>query len=385
MKDNLKKKLQGRDMDRHLLHTLHRVLTEESQIEGDSVWLPVEQLRIRPQIDSIKQAGNGMSFVVLDLYLDHPDFEDTFYECVAAAGEGTNDACEQALKGFLLAAMCGVRHFIHHEAEYTLDTDFLGERKHWEVSQSCMAIMGNPEENIAQENWWEVLRDALAAHLGNQKVYTVKVYAAKSWDGSVTGECRVNDISIPALGNLVGKVVEQWQPQSALYSQKQFFFLRQTGEFTPYPYTAKQVRAFTRTAVALYDTCLKNEEAERYQALLQEQIGDQNLAVELNHLLPELFATQHLDWSLPDELLICWPDGRQEKIYATQLASRCWIEGEVYRIMREGAISNDAYGNYVAGSALYNVSRKAEKDSADLRNIQVLELQIQVPQGYQVR
>lgn len=366
MKDNLKNKLQQQYSQHLLLKLLSGALTEENNLQKGTVHLPEYDLSIRPELNEVKHS-NGVFLAVVYYHAHCPEFEEPFFECVMAAGSTLNEALEQAVSGFIFSAMCGIRHFLRREAEYELETTFGGRTLKWEVCKSCLALMGD-EQGISQDGYWEIIREGLAGRMGNHRVNYIKVYAAKLADGTVTGECRINDIDSPELGALVAQKAAEWPLQEILHSQKQFFWLRQMEEtYEPYPHTREQVREFTRQAVELFASC-DNERYEHFTELLTEQIGDKYLAQELYRFLPELCAEHYFEQKgvTPAERLILSIGGKQEAVYKSNLTPYYWIRQRLLDGIYNGEISKETYRYYIGSSATYSSACKALEQNEDL-------------------
>ncbi len=387
-KDWLKKKLKQEDSQQTLTRILHNVLTEQNRIEGDSVYLPEQQLRICPKLDESKE-GNGMVSAVIYFHVDCPEFEQPFFECVASLGKSLPEALEEAVKGFMLSAMCGIRHFLKREASYSLDREFDDRQQHWQVAKSCMALMGN-EPNIEQDGWWETIAPGLQHRLGNHKCVFIKVYACKYANGEVIGECRINDVPSQELGRAVAAKAKKWTLEGSFHSQKQFFWLwQEEASYQPYGYTQQQIKTFVKEALKLFpdhEDKSNPDWYDQYEDNLTKVIGDRNMAVQLHLYLPEMACERAYPIQPSEQFtFVRDSDGLTMEVYKSDLTNYEWIRQAFYQELDNGNVPKGVYVTMVACSAMFGVLcqvwEKKGKDT-DLSQIQMSKEIMNVPEDF---
>ncbi|MBU5442534.1 DUF6348 family protein [Paenibacillus sp. MSJ-34] len=344
-----------------LLHRGMRGIFEaEEMVEGDRLYIPEWELTIRPHVARWSEQS-----VMLQFQLRSPRWDRDIFETAAGIGGNLKSALGMAVGGFAFSLMQGIASMEKNRDPEDLRTEYGDTAHHWQVYRSNIVGLGESTTEMQETPYWEALKDGIAKRIGNQKLCYVKIYGAKNGD-DITGECRINDIPSPELGQIVGELVSKWQVQE-FASQKQFILLRQSEEtYTPYPYQAEDIAAATRTAVRMFMECDTQEKYEEFPVRLAEQLQDASLGQELYSFLPEICAEHAFDKLTYQEEMLLHKGETAFPVYRTQLASYYMIYDALFEGFRTDQFDDEAYKQYVGVSSIYSVICNAREQGADL-------------------
>lgn len=214
-----------------LLHRRMRGIFEaEEVLEGDHIYIPEWKLTIRPHVAQWSEQS-----VMLQFHLSSPKWDRDIYETSAGIGSGAHNALGMAIGGFAFTLMQGIASMEKDRNPDELHTTYGDTAHRWKVYKSDIIGVGESSADMRNTPYWETLKDGIAKRVGNQKLCYIKIYGAKNGD-TITGECRINNIPSPELGQIVAEMAGKWQVEG-FASQKQFIFLLQSEEtYSPYPY-----------------------------------------------------------------------------------------------------------------------------------------------------
>ena len=370
--------------------SLHGGLETEDSVEGDHLWCPAWQMILTPEIEQLTEQS-----AVLHFHLSAPQWGQELFECSVGMGGEPKQALGMAVGSFLFSLMRGIASMENGEDPYIrLETSFAGRPHRWRVYFSHIVGMGNSPEVDGPHIYWDALQQELVKRLGNQKLCYVKVYAAKSY-GSVTGECRINDIKSEELSALVAEMAEKWDVDG-FASHKMFFFIRQEEEtIVPYPYWGNKGRAALKSkvkrAAELFHACENQEQYEALPGRLEQELGDATLAAECYSFLPEICAENAFDQiTYPETAEIQVGNGPSVTIWKNQLADYWPLHAALFELFEEGAFgdsANQIYQEYIGVSATYSVIQKMmdrEKDSK-LEDVKMITVRYQEDACFEIR
>ncbi|MGG3837687.1 DUF6348 family protein [Paenibacillus thiaminolyticus] len=364
-----------------LLHRGMRGLFEAEEIvEGDHIVIPAWQLTIRPHVARWSEQS-----VMLQFQLSSPKWDRDIFETAAGMGSSLKDALGMAIGSFALSLMEGIASMEQDREPDRLGSEYGDTEHHWKVYKSNIVGLGESSDDMRATPYWEALKEEIAKRVGNQKLCYIKIYGAKHGD-DITGECRINNIPSPELGQIVADIVSQWQVEG-FASQKQFILLRQSEEtYTPYPYQAEEIAAATHTAVQLFMECDTQEKYEEFPERLAERLQDASLAEELYSFLPEICAEHAFDSLTYNEECLLFRGEESFPVYRTQFASYYLIYDALFEGFRADQFDDEVYRQYVGTSSIYSVICKAKEEGADLlEHGGVLTLSFGMSDRYQFR
>lgn len=318
------------------------------------------RVTIRAELQRLDEKG-----AVIYYYLDSPDWDRRIFECSVGAGSSMRRSFSLAQSGFMYGMLNGVRTMTAARPFERIETQFAGERHGWSAYRSNLVGMGDTPQESEFELFWNLLRDDIIARLGNQKMCYIKIYGAKGRK-NITGECRINDVAIPALGEKVANVVKGWRTRE-FGAQKQFIYLVQDEQtYTPYPYDEKQIAERTGQAIRLFGACVDKDMFEEYFDLLCRKLGDHSLAEEFGAFLPEMCAENafsSIDFG--ETFNICQSNG-DTSYYKSQLASYYPMQKALEEELGCDYFTDELFQAFVSVSSTYNVINNARLQGADL-------------------
>lgn len=347
--------------ERELLEELGDTLEDtDTYYRGDTLEIPAWDVSVQLEIEQLTDQS-----AVLNYYLDSPGWDRRLFECCAGIGKDQQQAIGMAQGSFLFGMLDGVRAMAQEGRTSQLESDFAGIHHQWDVYQSNLVGMGEMPKDTSATDIWELIREGVRKRIGGQKICYVKVYCAKN-GGDITGECRINDVPILELSDVMSDYARKWKTKS-FGSQKQFFFLLQREEtYVPYPYAEEDIADAVHTALKLYGknfTC--GEDNQQYLALLEEEVKDASLAEELCNFLPEMCAENAFPAVQSGEMVGIFQGKDQASVYKTQLASYYFIYNALMEELRHD-FPNELFGFLVSASSMYNAVRGASEKGADL-------------------
>lgn len=368
------------DKDALLLEEMSMYLKIEHSVMDGCVFFPQWQLVLQPQIAELNDHS-----AILYFYLQCPQWDRTLFECAAGMGNSSPKAMNMAIRSFLYGIMDGIFHLLDNDWFDELESSFAEKTHRWRVASSKLVAIGAPVHEESPCDYWSLIKDEVAKRIGNQKLCYIKIYGANHIDGSI-GECRINDIEIPALSRIIAEEVDKWEEEE-FTSHKQFFFLLQDEDtYEPYPYRMEQIEEMVQKAVAIFQQQLPGEPLEQLVEQITREIGDSNLAEELYCFLPELCAAHEFDQIDYGETLLLLRGETPMTVYKTQLASYYAIEQALFRGFEQSWWPQDVYSAYISVSAIYSAVQKAKEDGADLeKNAGKMTLSCQMSKDYQMR
>lgn len=224
--------------------------------------------------------------------------------------------------------------------------------------------------------------------------YYVKVYAAKSY-GSVTGECRIDDIKSEELSAAVAQMVERWDVEQ-FASHKQFFFIRQEEDtIRPYPYWGAEgwtkLKQAVKTAAEMFHACKTQEEYEDLPQRLEQVLGDSTLAAECYSFLPEICAENAFDQvTYPETVEIRAGDAPSMTVWKNQLSDYWPLHQVLFELFENGDFgecANDIYKEYISVSSTYSVIQKIldSEKSSKLEDARMVAIHYQENEDFEIR
>lgn len=341
-----------------LLHQLHGCFETEDIIDGDRLVLPEWRISVLPMVSEI-----GENLVHTYYYITSPDWDTTLFECSSAMGSDMRQAMGMAQGGFIFGIINAIGNMVRDENAREFETEFAGNMHRWKVYLGNIVGMGNIPQEAEPDVYWEALKEGITKRIGNQKLCYVKIYGANIGNGSYTGECRINDVKIDELSEIVEEMVKAWGT-TEFGSHKQFFMIRQDEKTTlDYPFTADEIADKTEIAMKLFEDCETEEEYEVFEQTLEQAVGDRDLAWELYSFIPEMCAQNAFDKIKYPETVLINIGGESVEYYKTQLASYYAILNGVFRTLNRGVLkdADKVYREYISVSSVWSVICSAKE------------------------
>lgn len=358
----------------------------EYRVEENTFFLPYYNIRIRPEVESIRPQG-----AVLNFWMEAPQWDKQFFECSTAMGSTPSQALELSVRSFACSFLDGLFRMEDREPPQEVESSLDGKPHRWELYCSNMIGMGQQLPPKGQV-WWDALEDDIKLRLGNQQICYIKIYGAKV-GGEITGECRIDDIKSEELSAKVAELVEKW-PETSFTSQKQFFFLRQREEtLLPYRYAGPEGRKRLCQGVIrgaqLFHACRSEEDYDSFTQRLAGEIGDKTLAAECLTFLPELCARNAFPQLRVAETVEICRDGQEGvTVYKSQLAEYYALWTVFFAALQDGALGIDpdeVYREFVGYSSTYQALREIQRQGLQPEGCQLTTLLCQVDADFELR
>ncbi|MBR1702605.1 MAG: hypothetical protein IJ716_11690 [Lachnospiraceae bacterium] len=358
---------------------------------GDYLWLPELQMTIRPMVQQMQYGFINLGF---DMYCGK--WDKYLYESSTGMGQDMHTSVGMAISSFAFAFMQGLKRMVEQDEPRKVESEFLGARHKWDVYLSDVVGTGNYHDEEIAHNvavYWDLLREDIIKRLGNQRMVYVKIYGAKLPD-QVVGECRIDDVAIPELGEKVAGIVAKWQTNE-FASHKQFFFIEQDAETVlPQMYDGQEGRARLKALLVEYLKLLhavdSQEAYDRLERDAEQKLGDKVLAAECFSFLPEICAEHAFvdEVAINDEIELEMADGTSVVLYKSQLADYYLLGQLLFEIFSDGTFgekANQLYGGLVSCSSIYNVMEQVKEKGGETGNVRLTKLIFNVGDGFQLR
>ncbi len=365
-----------------LNYSLHGCFEAEDMVEEDHIEIPSWNMSIYPEIYELKEQS-----VILSFSVTCPDWDREIVEHCAAPGKTPAEAMGMACGNFLFGVMSGITACKKGTKPIAVTSTFAGDEHRWNVHRSNILALGNGPKLKDFDYYWNELKEELPKRIGNQKICYVKVYVAKHQD-QVSAECRINDVPVDSLTNIVRKMAEKWG-KVEFASHKQFFFFVQEKETTKsYPFSQEQLEEFTQGAMRLFHQVRTQEEYQKLPYRIERMTGDVSLATELFLFLPEICAQQGFSKMVYPEILIFLYGEEEKRVYQTQLASYHTIRQAALWCLRNhifGEETDTVFHELVSVSSVFRTLQRSKDQGKMLPEGTVITPAFRVDEHYKLR
>ena len=364
----------------YALVMLQDALEEKSSIEGKSLYLPNEKLRLSISFESLDE-HEGRYISNMAIHGEHALFTDTFYEMASCMGNSIEEAIQGSLKSFLYSAMDGLRNCFKKKYIDEFTSTLQGKNHLWHLSDSGKTLYSSKKEKRVNQDYslWNVINKEINKYLGSQKCYWIKAYIGVLNHKNIS-EVRINDTRIEELSNLLQKYASTLDIDSEFYSEKQFFFLTQDNStYVPYPHTQYEIQRKTVETMKLLEKVIEKQSWEHYYEELEALCGnDMQLAVMLDCFPREMAAIyayqNHIRFG--NEIFM-FRNGKVEEIYyTTQFTAYGWIYKALIGCFRNQEVNRDVFSLLVNNSAIYKLieqSKEKEKGIQFVRGFGIVD------------
>lgn len=349
----------------------------QSELQGDQLYVPALQMTIRPFVQKLEGNYVNLGF---DMYSEK--WDKFLFESSTGTGKDTRSAVGQAVASFAFAFMAGMQRMFEQYQSRTAESTFAGNTHKWNVYLSDVIAIGSKtktQEANKVAAYWELLHEDILQRLGNQRLVYVKLFAAKL-PGQIVGECRIDDVPIPELGEKIARIAEKWEV-SGWASEKQFFFIEQSPEtLLSYPYSGKAGREKMKSQVIeylrLFQAVDSQEDYDRLPEDAKRLLEDEVLAIECFSFLPEILAERIFakNVTMKDAIEISREDGTVISAYKSQLSDYAALDRITFEIIQEAAFGEETRPlllKLASYSALSGIVEQAREYKGDLSNLSV--------------
>ncbi len=370
------------EASKFLLQSINDCFNEKTTISDDSIIFPKWNISITPKVENLKE---NMATTIYRISL--PEYDTDIYECSAAVGKDQKTAIGMAQGGFMFGVMDAVFNMLKNNSPKRLTTEFAGNKHNWNVYFSNVVSMGQNVDKTEFDFYWNLLKEHISKRIGNQKLCYIKVYTSNLGNGEVNCECRINDIPINEISDILAEIAKKWNV-SAFASQKQFFIIKQDSETViESPFKVRDIRNATVEAMKLFEACKTDDDYDTFDIRLEKMLGDLSLASELYAFIPEICAENAFPEVKTSEQVDIYFEGRHNNCYKTQLASYYTIFTTVFEVFESGILNNvnEVYKNYISLSSLISALNSALKNGSRLEDLSAPAVAYTMKDGYVLR
>ena len=360
----------------------------ESETQDDCIYIPELEMNIKPIVFEASERLVSLGF---NMYSDV--LRSQFFECSVGLGENCESAYGMAIGTFAFSFMQGLKNLSDNNVKYKAVSEFAGHPHSWNVFASNIVGKGQSGESHAPSDYWELLNEDIIKRLGNQKVTYVKVFCANH-ESNVIGECRINDIPVPELGEKVASIGKNWS-NAGYKSEKQFFFIVQDDStIVDYPYASLDGREKLRSAVAEYLKVFSNIRSQKEYENIVDTVtaitGDKTLASECYSFITEICAERYFEGTFicGDSFNLFYPDNTSVTSYKSQLSDYIPIKEAVFNTFSSNVLGENTdrvFGQLVEMSSIYNAYQQARQSNPDPKGLRVDCMIHNVPADFEIR
>lgn len=345
-----------------LLSNLCGSFPVESVFEDGIIRLPEWNISIQADVSEMNK-----SVITTTYYISSPYWDETMYECSSGMGENHYNALGMSQGSFLFGIMDTVMKMMNNENPLDFQSEFAGNKHSWSAYVGNIVGMGDTPKDSDPNVYWNALKDHIAKRIGNQKICYIKIYGANIGNGEVIGECRINNVKSDELSDIVAEIVKTWDT-SQFGSHKQFIILKQSEEtYIPQPFTKEDIVKATESAMILFEK-IENDEYEHFPQMLEDLVGDKNLAWELYSFIPEICAMHAFNKIKYPETILMNYNNENHEYYTTQLFSYYAIFNGVFSAFNNGVLkdTDKTYMEYISVSSVFSAICSAKEQGYDL-------------------
>ena len=350
-------------------------------VSGDRVILSKLNVAVKPEIYQLKE-----QMATIGYHIYSPEWKNEIFEISSALGQDKKTAVGMAQGDFMFGIMETVQAMMNDVNSRDFDSDFNGLHK-WKLYLGNIVAMGKEVPVNDVEIYWNMLKDEFAKRLGNQDICYIKIYAANSGDGFVTGECRINNNKIESLSEIIEDMAKQWKNKK-FASHKQSFILKQDKEtLKDYPYTNADIYDAVEKSLILYEKVLNDGKEDLYLQVLNEFLGDKSLALDIYNFIPEIcaeFAIEDVRFSEKVQINF---RGSARTFYKSQLATYYPVMNGLARVLDGNTLKNTqrVFENLLYSSASFNAVNNALNDGIKQENLILTDTLFNVTDDYILR
>lgn len=353
-------------------------VVEGSTIQEDKLYIADMDLSIETHVPYVNGAVAQLVFI-----LKHKMFEEEIVEAVAGAGHTFDEAIYQGVEAFVNSVLVTVRKVLNGESDRVFEVKLPNRTNTFKAYIGDKTIQGTKAsgDNI---DYWALLGEDILRCIGNKKIYTIKVYAAKTAKG-INCECSVNGIVYSNITKALGNVANRWEIEGAIYSEKQVFILvQEETTYVPFKISRKEVESQTLNALLLYRECESQETYEKLYEEISKACGDVTLATELYNFIPEIFTEIIFsDAYYSDEMMLVRGEERIH-LYRRQLTTYDWIYSVVERTIRAGYFEKKQVDQIIKWSTSFNSIREAVGKGSKVKDLSMMGIGVVVPLEYEI-
>lgn len=322
----------------------------------------------------------------MSLHCSHESFTDDIEEFLISTGPDRDKQLEGLAAQITGLVLEPVLHGLSRRSGTSEEVMVMDEPHRFYVCESDTVCRFKSREEfqsqVPDKSLWLRFKDQILPFIGKKRNYWIKLYQSHFGD-SVFCEVRINNRVVHELTEILEQDVRQYEVTD--WEQKETCFLIQDPETSiEYPYTARQVRRYSRQAIELFASEIGYDDI---YSVLAEVTGDDSLSADLFHLIPEIFC------------FLCFPDAdrihkefllrregekKSSMVYATQLSAYGWCEEAIEKYLSEERPEREIIGKIINYSSTAKALSPIIQKGGSVKGLKHA-LLLPVPEDYVLR
>ncbi len=359
-----------------------------AETRGEIIYIPELEMSIKPLVLDVKERIVCLGF---DMYIDAMKMH--FTENSTGLGQDCETAYALALGTFAFSFMRGLKAVADNYVKCRITSEFAGHSHSWSVYSSDAVRTGYKGGARQASYYWELINEDIIKRLGNQKAVCVKIFNS-AIGSKVIGECRINDILVPELGDKIAEITKKWEADGYVTEKQYFFIVQDDDTITNYPYEGEEGKEKLRSNVAEF---LKNfnkvssrEDFDNIIEATSAVTGDKLFAEECLYFIPQICGEKFFDGAFiySDELKFVYPDNTAITSYKCQISDYIPVADAVYDLLNSKILGEDTdrvYNCLAAVSSLFDAYEQVKEKVEVPKDLKVNYIHFNVPEDFEVR
>lgn len=386
-----------------LYNLLHKNLSEDDIITDKTLYVPEWMLIIKPVVTSFSNDKIDIEWIITCPLFDYGIKEESF-----GAGDNLKEAVYMAVSIFASSLLQAVDNTLakRQDKHILYSSTFNNHDHNWNIYYNTPLISNDEDidRHVDELYFWNIIKDKLKEYLGNQKMVCVKIYVAK-FAGKVISECRIDDIYISELSDIIDELIEESNFSSNFFAIKQYFIITQQEDTRlPYKYVDKEGYIELRNNLKticnivhktdLEEMSMEHQEDSLFNLLelLNEKVDDFTLCIEAIIFIPEIFASNVFDnINFPEHMMLSFNDDDAIYINYTQLADYSRINRAIWEIFdnyEDSKERDELYNKFINMSITVSgliLEGKNISESIDDELIPAFDMELNADERFEIR
>ncbi|MCL1907614.1 MAG: DUF6348 family protein [Propionibacteriaceae bacterium] len=269
------------------------MISDGHLVDGRAI-LPHSSVSVRAVLSDDGSYGRATIY----FWCDHPDWDRTFFDTASAWGHTEEEAVGQTILNTYLRVFQLIDHVGTSTPDEEFSTTYASHAHRWKLWCGSLATIGDslPDVRDQQAPYYLLLREAIQARLGNQKISHIKVTAGRQGN-DVVAEVRMNNIfSVDMTQLLYDHIIGTWPPYAEEIHKQLIWIQQDPATHVPQQRNFSTVKKQLLTSARVFQDMWippgqKYDKAE-YEQLVLTRSEDPALAGEVVALAPEIAAQQ---------------------------------------------------------------------------------------------
>lgn len=299
-------------------------LCEDGTIYEDAFVLEDEDIYVYADLISMQ---NNVAQIMFQIH--HEWLEEPIFEAVAAAGNTKEEAIANAVKQFFEQVLLVYLQAVRNPMQDEKIEAFTQERHYFYVYRGAVSGIGK-RMGVPTKDFWGLLKSDIIAHLGNKKVYWIKIFASKK-DDELLCEVRINGKEAPEISKRLLHYAGNWEGIHEIHTEKQcMMFVQDASSYEKSDFTKVEIEQLCDKAIRQYEKCKTKEDHKKLRAQLVAWCKDDSLAYEIFSFIPELYCKYaYPQVEFGGKLFLVEKNKETRELFQSQLQSFSYVDKRV--------------------------------------------------------